>query len=87
VPLSELNNYQARLNGMTANSYMVEENGRYFALARGLEPRVLREITRDEFVGRSRYEKAATGLMVVGNTLTMGLVIAFLVFRFRRATR
>ena len=77
----------AKANGMIVNSDMVEREGRYFAVDRGMEQRVLREITPREFKSRTRYERVSRLLSVLGIVSVMTAGITFVGIRvagFRR---
>jgi hypothetical protein len=77
----------ATTNGMIVNSDMVEREGRYFAVDRGMEQRVLREITPREFKSRTRYERVSRLLSVLGIVSVMTAGITFVGIRvvgFRR---
>jgi hypothetical protein len=56
----------ASRNRMSVNSYLEERGGRYYAIGRGTEQRVLREATPEEFASRMQYDRVARLLSAVG---------------------
>jgi hypothetical protein len=77
----------AKANGMIVNSYMVEREGRYFAVDRGMEQRVLREITPQEFKSRTQYKRFSRVLAAVGIVLMMTSGISFVGIRLASLRR
>ena|SRR6185369_2708851 len=73
--------YGARANGMSVNSYMIRQDGRYFAVARGAEARILKEITVSEYNGRMRYKHVARILAGAGIGAVMLVGIVFIGLR------
>ena len=73
-----------KASGTSENSYVVERGGKYLSIGRGSEQRILRELTRDEFDSRTRYEHISGRLDLIGTKLLMSAGNAFVIDRLLR---
>jgi hypothetical protein len=67
--------------GMTTNSVLLEENGRYFEATRDREPRVIQEISVEQFDRRTAYTRTSVQLLAAGNFLMAIPVLTLLAFK------